>query len=46
MRLGHFSKMGVSVSDIGIDTRKTLIGKVFNFKNICLIFENFSTVLT
>jgi len=39
---------GVSVSDtyISVDTRMTLIGKVFNSKDICWIFENSNTVLT
>ena len=38
----------VSVLDtlIGVDTRRTFIGEVFNSKNICWIFENSSTVLT
>ena len=52
MMLGHFFLNDVSVSDtrICVDTRTTFVGylsvKCSIQKNICGIFENFSTVLT
>jgi len=38
----------VCVSDIriGVDTHTILISEMFNSKNICWTFENYSTVLT
>ena len=48
MRFGHFFLNNVSMSDtrIGVDTHMTLIGEVFNSKNICWISENSGMILT